>query len=148
MRSKKPYVAPTVIKHNSVLGFSEQKRNLSRTQPRESQVGQFSQTIVGDDYVALIDLDRRYVRVSAEFCRLVGYDRGDLIGTRYDDLSAPDTNDIPTVFNMFCQLEYMHGLWMLLTRSGTHVLVRYESWLRPDQLIEAHMELVGAGYQS
>src|SRR5579862_5357906 len=100
------------------------------------------EVIVPGDYRTLIDLDRRYVYVSDEFCKLVGYTREELIGKRYDDVSAPDTNDLRTVFNLFCQLEYMHGLWMLLARSGRRILVRYESWLRPDRLIEAHMQLV------
>jgi PAS domain-containing protein len=104
-----------------------------------------SETIVAGDYRTLIDLDRRYVYVSDEFCELVGYSREELIGTQYDDLTAPDTNDLRTVFNLFCQLEYMHGLWMLLARGGHRVLVRYESWLRPDLLIEAHMQLVPVG---
>jgi len=98
------------------------------------------------DYVTVVDLDRRYVQVSDEFCKLVGFEREELIGTRYDDLSAPETNDILTVFNLFCQLEYMHGLWMLVARSGTRILVRYESWLRSDMLIEGHMHLVGADF--
>jgi PAS domain S-box-containing protein len=104
-----------------------------------------SETIVAGDYRTVIDLDRRYVYVSDEFCELVGYSREELIGTQYDDLTAPDTNDLRTVFNLFCQLEYMHGLWMLLARGGHRVLVRYESWLRPDLLIEAHMQLVPVG---
>ncbi|HTW24155.1 MAG TPA: PAS domain S-box protein [Candidatus Baltobacteraceae bacterium] len=103
------------------------------------------EVIVPDDYRALIDLDRRYVYVSDEFCKLVGYTREELIGKRYDDVSAPDTNDLRTVFNLFCQLEYMHGLWMLLSSGGKRILVRYESWLRPDCLIEAHMQLVPTG---
>jgi len=37
-------------------------------------------------------------------------------------------------------------MWMLVTREGTRILVRYESWLRPDSYIEGHMEVVGAGY--
>lgn len=102
--------------------------------------GQSSNT--SDDYVTVVDLDRRYVQVSDEFCRLVGYDRETLLGKRYDDLTAPETNDVFTTFNLFCQLEYMQGLWMLVARSGTRILVRYEAWLRPDRLIEGHMRLI------
>jgi PAS domain S-box-containing protein len=104
-----------------------------------------SEAIVADDYRTVIDMDRRYVYVSDGFCKLVGYTREELIGTRYDDLSAPETNDLRTVFNLFCQMEYMHGLWVLVARSGARILVRYESWLRPDRLIEGHMQLVAAG---
>jgi PAS domain S-box-containing protein len=103
------------------------------------------EAIVADDYRAVIDMDRRYVYVSDAFCKLVGYSREELVGTRYDELSAPETNDLRTVFNLFCQLEYMHGLWMLVARSGARILIRYESWLRPDRLIEAHMQRVPVG---
>jgi hypothetical protein len=61
-------------------------------------------------------------------------------------LTAPDTNDIQTVFDLFSRLGYMHGLWMLVARKGTRILVRYEAWVRADSLIEGHMEVVGAGY--
>jgi PAS domain S-box-containing protein len=107
--------------------------------------GSASEAIVADDYRTVIDMDRRYVYVSDDFCQLVGYTREELIGKRYDDLSAPETNDLRTVFNLFCQMEYMHGLWVLVARSGARILIRYESWLRPDRLIEAHMQLVAAG---
>jgi len=53
---------------------------------------------------------------------------------------------MPTVFRLFTETGYMHGLWLLASRQGTRVLVRYESWIRPDSYIEGHMELVGAGY--
>ena len=41
------------------------------------------------DYTAVVDGDRRYVEVSDSFCRLVEYRREELIGRRYDDLTAP-----------------------------------------------------------
>ncbi|HTX16426.1 MAG TPA: PAS domain S-box protein [Candidatus Baltobacteraceae bacterium] len=103
------------------------------------------EAIIADDYRTVIDMDRRYVYVSDAFCELLGYTREELIGMRYDDVSAPGTNDLRTIFNLFCQLEYMHGLWMLVARSGARVLVRYESWLRDDLLIEGRMQLVANG---
>lgn len=146
MSARKPYVPPTVIRHDSDSELPAWKRNLLCSLHRERNGSWPSLPVVGHDYVTVVDLDRRYVEVSNDFCKLVGYEREALIGKRYDELSAPETNDIPTVFSLFCQLEYMHGLWMLMSRSGTHILVRYESWLRADKLIEGHMQLVGAGY--
>jgi PAS domain-containing protein len=146
MSSKKPYISPSVVQHDSDSEFPEWKRNLIRSLRLEADNGLTDPQIVTQDYVTVVDLDRRYVHVSDDFCKLVGYDRETLIGKRYDDLSAPETTDIPMVFNLFCQLEYMHGLWMLVARGGTRILVRYESWLRSDLLIEGHMQLVGAGY--
>jgi PAS domain S-box-containing protein len=145
MSPKKPYSPPTVVRHDSDSNLPEWKKNLVGSLRIEGENSLSSAPTV-QEYVTVIDLDRRYVQVSDEFCKLVGYDRETLVGMRYDDLTAPETNDIPTVFNLFCQLEYMHGLWMLVARGGARILVRYESWLRPDLLIEGHMQVVGAGY--
>jgi PAS domain S-box-containing protein len=133
---KKPHTATALIR--SELGneyLSWITRNLeSGDQEPES------------DYVTVVDHDRKFVEVSDNFCLLVGYEREELLGRRYDDLTAPNTNDIQKVFDLSTKLGIMHGLWMLVSRGGTHILVRYESRLRPDSLIEGHMELVGAGY--
>jgi PAS domain S-box-containing protein len=94
----------------------------------------------------VVDSQRKFVEVSDSFCQLLGYRREELIGKPYDEVTAPNTNDIPTVFRLFMKQGYMHGLWMLASRRGTRILVRYESWLRPDSCIEGHMEIVGAGY--
>jgi hypothetical protein len=39
----------------------------------------------------------------------------------------------------------MHGLWLFVSREGKRILVRYESWRRPDAKSEGHRELVEAG---
>jgi PAS domain S-box-containing protein len=93
-------------------------------------------------YKTVVDLDRRYVDVSEGFCKLVGYKREELIGHKYDDLTAPGTNDVPTVFKLFTKSGYMHGLWMFVSRQGNSILVRYECWMRSDSLIEGRMEIV------
>jgi PAS domain S-box-containing protein len=101
---------------------------------------------VEPQYITVVDSDGKYVEVSDSFCQLVGYQREELVGKRYDDLTAPHTNDIPKVLALFARQGYMHGLWLLVSRGGSRILVRYESWLRPDSYIEGHMEVVGAGY--
>ena len=73
---------------------------------------------------------------------LYGYRHEELIGKRYDDLTAPGTNDIPTVFRLFVSQGYMQGLWVLISRTGTRIFVRYESWVRSDCYIQGNMELV------
>jgi PAS domain S-box-containing protein len=103
---------------------------------------------VRPDYTTVVAGDRRYIEVSDSFCQLVGYRREELIGKRFDDLTAPGTNDIPTVFRLFVSLGYMHGLWMLVDRTGTKLLVRYESWVRRDCYIESKMELVDGSKES
>ena len=103
---------------------------------------------VKPEFVTVEDSDRRFVQVSESFCQPLGYRREELIGKPYDDLTAPNTNDMQTVSNLFAELAYMQGLWMLTSRRGAAVLVRYESWIRPDSYIEGHMEAVGAGSSS
>jgi PAS domain S-box-containing protein len=133
---KNSYAAPALIRSELGNGYlSWMTRNLeSGAQELES------------DYVTVVDRDRKFVEVSDNFCLLVGYEREELLGRRYDDLTAPNTVDIQKVFDLFTRLGNMHGLWMLVSRGGTRILVRYESRLRPNSLIEGHMELVGAGY--
>jgi PAS domain S-box-containing protein len=97
------------------------------------------------DYTVVVDFDRKYTDVSDGFCKLLGYSREELIGKRYDDVTAPRTNDIPIVFELFMKSGYMHGVWIFVHRAGTRILVRYEAWLRPDHLIQCQMELLGAG---
>jgi PAS domain S-box-containing protein len=97
------------------------------------------------EYTTVIDRNRKYIQVSDSFCKLLGYQRGELIGRKYDDVTAPRTNNIPTVYDLFMKSGYMHGIWILVHRSGTRILVRYESRLHPDGFIESQMELLGAG---
>jgi PAS domain S-box-containing protein len=97
------------------------------------------------EYTSVTDRNRRFVEVSDSLCKLLGYQREELIGRKYDELTAPRTNDIPTIFSLFAKSGYMHGIWILVHRRGTRILVRYESWLRPDGSAESQMELLGAG---
>jgi len=97
------------------------------------------------EYAAVVDRNRRYVQVSDSFCKLLGYQRDELIGKQYDDVTAPGTNDIPTVSNLLQREGYMHGIWVFAHRRCTRILVRYEAWVRRDGLIECNMDLLGAG---
>jgi CspA family cold shock protein len=97
---------------------------------------------VAPTYTAVVDRDRKYLDVSESFCELVGYASKDLIGTLYDALTAPNTVHIPTSYDVFSRVGYMHGLWTLVHRTGYRILIRYEAWLRADMNIQANMELV------
>ena len=146
MYEKKPYVPPSISHYESAAEYPDRIRKLVESLYQDPTNTSTSRPKVKPDYTTVIDSDRRYVEVSDSFCKLVGYKREDLIGKRYDDLSAPNTNDISVIFDLFIRLRYMHGLWMLVSRNGARILVRYESWLRPDSLIQGNMEVIGAGY--
>ena len=93
-------------------------------------------------YTTVVDSDRKYVWVSDNFCELLGYKIDELIGRRYDEVTASTTSDIPATSRMFKKLGYMHGLWMLMNRTGERILIRYEAWLRADSLVESNIEVV------
>ena len=86
------------------------------------------------------------LEVSDGFCRLVGYSRAELLGMKLEDLAAPGTADITITFNPRAT-GCAHGLWLLVSREGTRILVRYESRVRSDDLlVQSQLELIGAGY--
>jgi PAS domain S-box-containing protein len=148
MSNGKPYKPPRFIRYESKADCPDWVRDSVESMREELGANSFSSFEVKPEFVTVVDSDRRFVQVSDSFCQLLGYRREELIGKPYDNVTAPNTNDIQTVFNLFSELGYMHGLWMLASRRGTRVLVRYESWIRPDSYIEGHMEAVGAGFSS
>jgi PAS domain S-box-containing protein len=146
MSKRKPYIPPRLVRHESQAGYTDWTWGIVRSLRQELKAELSPQVEAEPQYIVVVDSDRKYVEVSDGFCQLVGYQLEELIGKRYDDLTAPNTNDVPTVFSLFAKLGYMHGLWMLISREGTRILVRYEAWLRPDSYIEGHMKVVGTGY--
>ena len=140
MPKKKPYVPPKVSHHQAQGEISSSSSNGSE-QPGSEAEGQFG-SHVAPEFTTVVGTDRRYIEVSDSFCQLLGYQRNELIGKTYDEVSASGTNDIPAVFRLFIKNGYMYGLWMLVHRRGTPILVKYESWVRPDCQIQSNMELV------
>jgi PAS domain-containing protein len=126
---KKRYTAPRIIEY------------LPDEVPKWIKV-KFNEDSVAPAYTTLIDGERRYVQVSNAFSELLGYKSEELIGRRFDEITAPKTSDIPTIFGLFKKLGYMQGLWLFAHRTGQRILIRYESWLRPDSLIESNIEVV------
>jgi PAS domain S-box-containing protein len=94
----------------------------------------------------LIGKDGRYQEVSDGFCRLVGYSRPELLRMKLEELAAPGTTDITATFDPSKATGCAHGLWLLVSRQGTRILVRYESRARIDLLMQTQLELIGAGY--
>jgi PAS domain S-box-containing protein len=146
MPEGKPYTPPRLVRHDSEADYPDWARNAVKSIRQEFGVNKSLPFEVKPEFITVADCDGKYVDVSDGFCQLLGYRRDELIGKSFGDLTAPNTTDIPTVFKLFSKLGYMHGLWMLVSRRGTRVLVRYEAWIRPDSRFESRMEIVGAGY--
>ena len=93
-------------------------------------------------YTTVVDQDRKFVEVSDNFSKLLGYKTEELIGVQYDHLTVPNTTDILTTQSLIRRLGYLHGLWVLNHRTGYRILIRYESWRRSDENIQSNIELV------
>ncbi len=148
MPNGKRYKPPRFVRYESEADYPGWARDAVKSMRQEMAANSSDSCEVKPEFVTVVDSERRFVQVSDSFCQLLGYRREELIGKPYDDVTTPNTNDVQTVFNLFAKQGYMHGLWMLTSRRGTHVLVRYESWIRPDSYIEGHMEAIGAGFSS
>jgi PAS domain S-box-containing protein len=135
---KKPYTPPRIISYvpDQVPDW------IVECFQNDLEVSGPSKPRVAPIYTTIVDSDRRYVWVSDNFCELLGYNSDELIGKRYDEVTAPTTSDIPVTARMFKKLGYMHGLWMLIHRTGERILIRYEAWLRADSLVESNIEVV------
>jgi PAS domain S-box-containing protein len=145
VREDELYVAPRVIRYGAEREYPDWAKKLAKAMGQELGAPEIPRIRVEPQFVTLVDIDRRFVQVSDSFCELMGYSREELIGKKYDDFTAPGTTDIGSVYTLFSKVGYMHGLWMFVSREGRRILVRYESWLRPDEKIEGHMEVVKAG---
>ena len=143
---KRYYVPPKVIRQPAEAEYIAFLKNENKMHSEASGGKLASHWGPPQQYVTVINHERRYVEVSDDFCKLVGYDRTELLEKKYDDLTAANTNNVEIIHGLFEKLGYMHGMWMLVSREGTRILIRYESWLRSDDLIEAHMEVLGVGY--
>jgi PAS domain S-box-containing protein len=137
MDKKKPYVPPRLTSYDSA-GLPKWLQFLRDNLAPDVR----NPHLVTPAYTAVVDKERKYVEVSESFCKLVGYKAEELIGKRYDELTAPETADIQTTYNLFARLGYMHGLWTVVHRTGYRILIRYESWLRSDANIQSNIELV------
>ncbi len=135
---KKPYTPPRIISYVP----DQVPEWIVECFQNDLEVSGPSRPRVAPIYTTVVDSDRRYVWVSDNFCELLGYNSDELIGKRYDEVTAPTTSDIPVTARMFKKLGYMHGLWMLMNRTGERILIRYEAWLRADSLVESNIEVV------
>ncbi len=106
-----------------------------------------TQARLDEEYRVLLNIEGKCLEPSDLFCRLVGYDRRELVGKPIDAVTAPNMINIPKNLGVVLHFGLFQGLWMLLDRQGTQILVRYESELLPDMSIEMRMEPIGGAYE-
>jgi|ERR1700730_5020534 len=99
-----------------------------------------------DHHRLVFTLEGKCVESPEGFCRLIGYADSELLGKTLQDLTAPGTVNVPKHLGAVFQCDYMQGLWLFVHREGTRILVRYESQLLDELLIEMRVDPIGAGH--
>src|ERR1700722_5533291 len=78
-----------------------------------------------------VDTGRRYTDCSDAVVELVGYDRSEILNMKIDDFSF-DHSCVPPLFEKYVQERQQNGEFFLRHKSGTPVLIRYNSWVFDD----------------
>jgi PAS domain S-box-containing protein len=88
-------------------------------------------------YLVFADANRRLVEVTEEVCRLLGYERTELLGMTIDEITAPDSAPVPELFNEFVKEGFQEGSYVLRHRSGELIPMRYRAKVFPDGCMAA-----------
>jgi hypothetical protein len=80
------------------------------------------------------------LEVSDSFCELVGYERRQLIGMPIESLHGLGMIDLPKNLGFVLHFATLRGVWILLHRNGTRLLVRYQAKLLIDLRIDIRLE--------
>jgi hypothetical protein len=99
-----------------------------------------------EKYRLVFTLEGKCVETTELFCTLVGYTNSQVLGKTLGDLTAPGTVNLAKHLGAVFQCDYMQGLWLFVHRQGTRILVRYESQLLPELLIEMRIDPIGVGH--
>ena len=102
MSGGKPYIPPDSDRYDSEADYPDRVRDSVESMRQKLNITPPSK--VKPEFITLVNSDRKFVEVSESFYRLLGYRREELIGKPYDDVTAPNTNDIPTVFRLFSEM--------------------------------------------
>jgi PAS domain S-box-containing protein len=97
---------------------------------------------VTSEYFAFVDRLRVYVHVSDGVCRLLGYDRDELIGKRIDDVTYPESADVPTLFHRYLQDGTQEGRFRLRHKNGQPLLIAYKARVLEDGCLVSEMQPV------
>jgi PAS domain S-box-containing protein len=94
------------------------------------------------EYFAFVDRLRVYVHVSDGVCKLLGYDRDELIGKRIDDVTYPESADVPTLFHRYLHDGAQEGRFRLRHKNGQPVLINYKARVLEDGCLVSEMQPV------
>lgn len=87
---------------------------------------------VSGKYVLYVDAERRYNCVSDGVCRLLGYDRADLLGMTIDQITYPETANVPRQFEAFRKFGHQQGKFILRHQDGSPVPISFKARVLAD----------------
>jgi len=95
--------------------------------------------VTGAEFVVFTNPSRQYVDCTEGVCRLLGYEREELLARTIDNISFHD-DQISRLFMEYLQQGRMDGEYVLKHKSGTPVPIRYRAFVFPDGCLAAVWE--------
>ena len=87
---------------------------------------------ISSKYFMYVDRNRRYINVSDGVCELLKWDREEILGRTIDWLTYPNSADAPVMFRQYLESGKMVGSYMLRSKSGEPVKVKFNARVLPD----------------
>jgi PAS domain-containing protein len=85
----------------------------------------------GEEFVVFTDSSRRYVDCTEGVCRLLGYERSEMLVRTIDNVSFHD-EEVSRLFAEYLQRGQMEGEYVLRHKAGTPVPIRYRAFVLSD----------------
>jgi len=88
-------------------------------------------------YLVFADSRRNLVEITPEACRLLGYERAELLRMTVDQITAKSDAPVPELFSKFVAEGFQEGSYTLKHRSGRQIPIRYRAKVFPDGCMAA-----------
>jgi PAS domain-containing protein len=83
------------------------------------------------EFVVFTDASRRYVDCTDGVCRLLGYDRAEILAQTIDDVSFHGS-EVSKLFAEYLQRGQMNGEYVLRHKNGAPIPIRYRAFVFAD----------------
>lgn len=93
----------------------------------------------GAEFVVFADPSRKYVDCTEGVCRLLGYQRSEMLARHIENISFDD-REVSKQFAEYLRRGKMAGEYVLRHKEGTPIPIRYRAFVFPDGCIAAVWE--------
>jgi len=94
--------------------------------------------------VAYADAERHLIHISDEVCKLLDYDREELIGLRIDDISEAPSPAVAAKFKDYMSQGVQSGPYIVKSRTGKKIVIHYKARILDDGCMVSEWELPAA----